>query len=210
MDNLNPIKKPALISLRRYFLAGLAVLSPILITVFLVSFLLDFTENIAGKHFNSFIRELYGFVIPGLGLFFTIVIILFIGMVSVHLLGKRFFPFLERLVLRIPIIGNIYPPARRLSLFLFDDETKRRFGKVVMIEYPYPGAYCLGFITNEELTVFNKKVGQELVSVLISLPPSPITGILMMVPKDKIKLLDISMEDAITFVVSAAVVAPKE
>jgi uncharacterized membrane protein len=196
------------IRLRRYFFAGLAVLFPIFITYYVVVLVFHIGDDLVGKHFNHFLMANYGFSIPGLGLLFTIVIILFMGMVSVHIVGKKLIPFFEHLLFRLPFIKNIYPPAKQLSAFLFKHDQQEKLGKVVMVEFPYPGIYSMGFITNEELAVHSQKVGEDLVSVLVSTPPSPVTGFLLLVPKSKVRILDISMEEAIAFIVSAGVVAP--
>jgi len=190
-------------------LAGLAALFPIFITAYLVMIIFRFAEHIAGGYVNSFMRANYGFTVPGLGIVFTLLIIIFIGMVSMHVVGRKVLPVLESMLFRVPLIKNIYTAAKQLSDFLFGQSKRMKLGKVVMVEYPTAGLYAIGFLTNEELSVFSVRAGRELVSVLLSTPPSPWSGFLVLVPKDKVMFLDITMEDAVAFFVSAGLAAPR-
>src|SRR3989338_2197145 len=195
--------------IKQYFLAGAAAIFPIGITAYIFLIIFKYADGLLGRYINAYLLKQYGYKIPGLGIVIGLFLIIFIGMLANHFIGKRLIPFLERYFLKLPFIRHVYSPAKQLSDFLFKENgSGGRFKKVVLAQYPSEGSYSLGFITNEGIKEFDSKIGHEVVSVLISTPPSPFTGPLVLLPKDKVKMLDISMEDAIKFVVSGGLATP--
>lgn len=195
--------------MRKYFFVGIAVILPVFITAYILVLIFHFTDTLIGKSVNSFLLERFGFLIPGLGLFSVIFIILAVGLLYSHFIGKKLFLFLENVFRKIPLVSNIYPSAKELSNFLFRQE-KEKFKKVVLVEYPCQGSYSIGFITNENLnTLACAEVG-KLVSIFVPLPPSPLSGFMLLVRPDKIRVLDISMKQAMKFIISGGVVLGNE
>jgi len=200
----------ALIRLRKYLFTGIATIFPIGITVYLLLVVFRIADNLLGRAINAYMVKQYGYKIPGLGIVIGLLVIVFIGMLADHIIGRRLIPFLERYILRLPLIRHIYSPARQLSDFFFKERKEGEgFRRVVLAQYPSEGSYSIGFLTNENIDAFNAKLGTEVVSVLISTPPSPFSGPLVFLPKDKVKVLDISIEDTIKFVVSGGLAAPQ-
>jgi uncharacterized membrane protein len=197
-------------SIRRYFLAGVATVFPLFITVYIIVIIFRFFDRLAGRYINSFLLEQYGFVIPGLGFVITLASVVIIGLISTHFIGRKVVPFFENLFLKIPFVASIYPSAKQLSQFLFQEEKQKRFKKVVLIQYPYEGSHSIGFITNEHIPEFDKKADSALVNVFVPLAPAPFSGVILLVPRNKIKVLDISIDKAIKFIVSGGVVAPSQ
>lgn len=195
-------------SIRRYFFAGIATIFPLFITSYIIIVILQFTNRFVGKYINSFILENYNLTIPGLGFFITILAIVIIGFLSSILIGRKLLPLFEKLLSKIPFVTSIYPSAKQLSNFLFREAKKEQFKKVVLVPYPYQDSYSIGFITNEGLDELNQKVGQELVTIFVPLAPVPFSGFILLVPKEKIKTLDITVDQAIRFIVSGGVIAP--
>lgn len=195
-----------LVRLRRYFFAGLATLFPLLITLYAVTLLFNFSDRLFGRYANAFLQANYGFMIPGLGLVFGFLVIVVIGMFSMHVIGKAIWPFFEFIFSNTPVIKNIYQPAKQFSGMIFTEDAAKKFARVVLVEYPIGGSWGVGFVTNENLTEFNEKSGQELVSILVPTPPSPLTGYLVIVSKEKVKELNMSFEEAIGFIMSSGVV----
>jgi uncharacterized membrane protein len=193
---------------RKFFIAGIATLFPIFITVYIFILIFRFTDNVSGKYINAFIFSRFGFKIPGLGFVLTLLIILLVGILSSHFLGKRLLPGLEKIFLKVPFVNHVYQPAKELANFLFGQHRQTSFKRVVLLRYPNSWSYTIGFITNEGIKEFNEKTGQELVSVLVSTPPSPFSGPIIFVPKKEITLLDITIDQAIKFVVSGGIVSP--
>ena len=187
-------------ALRRYFITGLATLFPIATTLYLVVAIFTFADRGLGR--------MLGFQFPGLGLIVTVLIIMAAGVLSTHVVGRIVFPTIEAWFVRLPFIKKIYPAVKQLATFLFGDHSSRSaFNRVVLVQYPRPGAYSLAFVTNESTTTATGR-STTLLTLLIPNPPSPFTGPIIFVPKEDVIPLDLSVEDAITLVVSGGVVAP--
>lgn len=194
-------------SLKRYLWTGVAVIFPLYITVYLIILIFQFIDGVAGKYVNSILYDQFGYKVPGLGFLITFLAVLAVGFLSRNFLGKWFFARVEGMLRRIPLVANIYSPAKQLADFLFTDEKKERFEKVVLVEFPVKDSYSLGFITNEHLKDFEVPDQKEKnVCVFVPLAPAPFSGLILIVPKDKIRELDISVDRAIKFVVSGGVV----
>lgn len=193
-------------AMRKYLLAGIAVLFPLFISVYLVYLLFSLSDRIAGRFINAYLKDAYGFTIPGLGFLIILAVIIIAGIMVNHFITRRFFSLLDMLFMRIPLVSNLYPSAKQLSDFLFKSERRKEFNKVVLVEFPYPGAYSIGFVTNEALGPINTMTNKDMVNVYIALAPSPFSGFLVIVPRDKIKPLDISFEETIKYIVSGGVV----
>jgi uncharacterized membrane protein len=196
------------LNLRRYLFSGLAAILPLFITFYVIYFVFQVTNRFAGRYINEFLLDKYGFSIPGLGLLFLLVFIILVGAFISNFAGKRIFKLLERFFYKTPIVAKIYPSAKKLSDFLFEDEERKKFKKVVLVEYPAPGSYSIGFLTNKGIEEFNKKTGKKLVTVLVPLSPMPYSGLLLALPEDKLIEVDMTINDALKLVLSSGVVVP--
>lgn len=184
---------------RRYFVTGLATIFPVAVTIWVVVRILHFADQLLGKHLP--------YEIPGLGLVVTILLIVLVGFASIHLFGRFVLQVIEAWLTRLPFVKKIYPPVKQLTQFLFTtDGRTKAFQKTVLVEYPKDGVYTIGFVTNESITDI---LGTEqcLLTLLIPQPPSPFTGPIILVPKEKVIPLNLTIEDAIKLVVSAGVVS---
>ncbi|MCX5716209.1 MAG: DUF502 domain-containing protein, partial [Candidatus Omnitrophica bacterium] len=141
------------------------------------------------------------------GIVLGILLILVIGFIVSHLLSKRALPAIEGWFLRLPWIRQIYPPIKQIIGFIFSKE-KAAFKKVALVEYPSKGIWSVGFMTNEGFREAQEKTGQELVHILIGTTPSPWSGFFIMVPKNQVKFLDMSVEDGIKLIVSGGILKP--
>jgi uncharacterized membrane protein len=185
-------------SLRRYFVAGLAALFPVAVTLLVVVKLFQFSEGWA--------HRLFGFTVPGLGLLITVSIILVVGFLSTHVIGRLIFPTLDTLLGRIPLIKSIYPAIKQLTQFLFQDgKGATMLRQVVLVEYPKSGIYSPAFVTNEIRAA--ALGGKTMLVLLIPTPPSPFSGPMIFVPKESVIPLAISVEEALKMVVSAGVIS---
>lgn len=194
--------------LRRYLLAGLGTILPLFITIYVIVFIFRFSNRFAGRYINDLLMQNYGFTIPGLGLIFLLIFVLAMGAFVSNFIGHRIYSKIESIFYRAPLVARIYPSAKKLSDFLFKEEQREKFRKVVLVEYPAPGSYSIGFLTNEGIKELNEKAGEQLVTVLVPLSPMPYSGLLMVLPRDKIRELDMSINDAIKMVFSGGVVVP--
>jgi len=193
--------------LRRYFAAGILVGLPIFITLYLLFVIFKFLDNFFGVMINKYLREIVGFSIPGVGIILGILLILILGFIVSHLLSKRVLPVLEGWFLKLPGIRQLYPPIKEIVGFIFTKENPA-FKKVVLVEYPSAGIWSVGFMTNDGFREAQEKLGQELVHVLIGSTPSPWSGFFILVPKNKVKFLEMTVEEGIKLIVSGGILKP--
>lgn len=192
---------------KRYFVTGLLVTLPVFFTVYFLYIVFRFIDNIWGKVINFYLKQHLGFSIPGLGVILGLVTVLAIGFIATNFVGKRFFRAVESWFLKFPLVRQIYPAAKQIvSSFMSKDHPT--FKKVALVEYPGKGIWSIGFITNESFAVANKAAGKELIHVFIATSPSPFTGFLILVPKDEVRYLDISVEDGVRLIVSGGIIKP--
>ena len=184
--------------LRRYFVTGLATLFPVTVTALLVWQIFKLADGLLGRAL--------GFQIPGLGLVLTILVILVVGVISVHFFGRVLFQAVEVAFSRLPVVKRIYPAVKQLAQFLFSEESRQTtFRRVVLVPYPRAGTYSIAFVTNETKTTATGKP-QTLLTCLIPNPPSPFTGPIIFVPQEDVVPLELSVEDAVKLIVSGGVV----
>lgn len=202
-------ERPRIQKLRQYFLAGIAVIFPIAITLYIFSWIFRFADGILGGLVNHYLENRIGYRIPGIGIILGVLFILLTGMLANRLIGTKLFPALERFIIKLPLLRHIYSPAKQLSDFLFKNNKDSAFNRVVMVPYPNDNTYSIGFMTNDRLAELDARLGKKIASVLISTPPSPFSGPIIFIPVEKVIVLDLSMEEAIKFIVSGGLVAPK-
>ena len=189
---------------KRLFFTGLTVLIPIVITVYVMVGLFRFADGILGKYINHYVYLHFGYTVPGLGLFFSLVIILLVGAIG-SFLRLRLFKNLEKTLLKFPLVGKIYNPTKRIVNFLFYQE-KPSFKKVALIQYPRKGVYSIGFVTNESSEEINRKTKKKMLNLFIPSSPSPLTGFTLIVPEEEVLFIDMSIEEAMRMLVSGGMV----
>jgi len=193
--------------LRKNFIAGLLIVLPVIISVYLLLVLFHFLDGILGKLINKLLLYHYGYTIPGLGIIFGVLVIFLVGFLATHLISRRALSLLENWFTRFPLIRRIYPASKQIINFLFTD-TKSAFKKTVLIEYPRKGIYTLGFLTNEAAEHFSTITRKELVNIFIPSTPGPLTGFMVMVPKRDVIVVDVTIEAALKILISGGVVNP--
>jgi len=194
--------------IRRYVIAGIVVLLPIFITINVLAITIKFLDNLLGRFINPMLEANYGFSFFGLGLLAMILLIVFTGILATNVFVRKIMPYFERVFMRIPLVYQIYPSIKQLVKFLFSED-KLTFKKVVLFEYPRKNIYTLGFLTNEFAQQSINDKTMDMVSVYISSAPNPITGFFVIVPKEDVTVLDISVEEAIKIVISGGVLMHK-
>ena len=198
MAKIKP-KKSLLSSLRNNFIAGVVVLIPIGITLYLTLFIIKVSSKLIPKEINP--NHYLPYNIPGLEILIAVLLITIIGWLSLSFIGKRLFNLFESVLNKIPIIRTIYSAVEQL----IETFTKSKSDKknVVLIEYPRKGVYAVGFATKENTGEIKNKAGKELINVFVPTTPNPTSGFLLMFPKDEVIYLDLSFEEASKFIVSA-------
>ena len=197
-------KRSILSSLRNNFIAGVVVLIPIGITLYLTIFLIRISSLILPKEINPNYYLPYN--IPGLEIFISLILITFIGWLSLSFIGKKLFDLFENVLNKIPILRTIYSAVGQLTETFAQNKGAKK--SVVLIEYPRKGTWAVGFATKENSGEIRNKVGEELINVFVPTTPNPTSGFLLMFPKKDVIFLDITFEQASKFIVSAGSTDP--
>ena len=185
--------------LRNYFIAGIVAIIPIGITLYLTMFIIDVSSKLVPKEINP--NNYLPFSIPGLEIILSIIIITFIGGLSVSFVGKKILQLINDLFKRIPFLRTIYSAINQMTeSFTNKDKGKK---SVVLVEYPRKGSWAVGFATKDNQGEISKKTNSELVNVFVPTTPNPTSGFLLMFPKKEIIYLDMTFEEASKFIVSA-------
>ncbi len=195
----NITKKSFFSKIRNNFIAGIVVLIPIGITLYLTVFLIKISSRLIPKEINP--NNYLPFDIPGLEILIAVILITFVGWVSLSFLGKKFFELFNNILKKIPILRTIYSAIGQMTeTFTKSDKEE---SSVVLLEYPRKGVWAVGFATRENQGIISKKTNEELVNVFLPTTPNPTSGFLLMVPKKELIYLDVSFEQASKFIVSA-------
>ena len=193
------IKKSIFSSIRNNFIAGIVVLIPIGITLYLTLFIIRISGRIIPKEINP--NNYLPFNIPGVEIIIALIVITLIGWLSLSFLGKKFFEFFNNILKKIPILRTIYSAIGQMT----ETFTKSNSGQksVVLLEYPRKGIWAVGFATRENEGIIKNKVGEDIINVFVPTTPNPTSGFLLMVPKKELIYLDVTFEQASKFIVSA-------
>ena len=198
-------KTPLFAKLRNYFITGIVVLVPIGITLYLTKFFISVSSNMIPKEINP--NSYLPFSIPGLEILLSIIFITIIGGLSLSFIGKKILQLVNETLKRIPILRTIYSAIGQMTESLAPKKGNKK--SVVLVEYPRKGSWAVGFATKENKGEISKKTETELINVFVPTTPNPTSGFLLMFPKNEIKYLDMSFEEASKFIVSAGTSNPK-
>ena len=195
----NRKKRSILSRLRNYFFAGAVVLIPIGITLYLSLFIIKVSTKLLPKELNP--NYYLNFEIPGVEIIIAILVITFIGWLSLSFLGKKIIELINNVLKKIPILRTIYSAINQMTESLTKSDNKQK--SVVLLEYPKKDVWAVGFATKENKGIISDKIGNELINVFVPTTPNPTSGFLLMVPKKNLIFLDITFEQASKFIVSA-------
>ena len=197
-------KKSIFAWIRNNFIAGIVVLIPIGITVYLTLAIAKVSSKILPKELNP--NNYLPYNIPGIEIIIALFLITLIGWLSLSFLGKKLLNIFDNILKKIPILRTIYSAfVQMLETFTKSEVNKKN---VVLVEYPRKGTWAVGFATNENTGDIKNKIGQEVVTVFVPTTPNPTSGFLLMFPKEDVIYLDITFEQASKFIVSAGSTNP--
>lgn len=215
-------EKSFLVRIRRTFFTGLLLLLPLIITVILLHLLFSLvnayiTPLVAGViNLLVFLAlgEAHPFYEPyqepisvGLGLLLTLLVVFGVGLLARNLLGKRLLKAFDRLMLRIPVVKGIYGAAQQVMETLRMSRY-RGFSQVVLVEYPRRGCYTMGFLTGEfPMGVGNSPPG-SLCNVFVPTTPNPTSGWVVVLPRDEVLVLNMTVEEGFKFIISGGIISP--
>ena len=197
-------KRSIFARIRNYFIAGVVVLIPIGITVYLTIFLVSISSKILPKEINP--NNYLPYDIPGVEIVTAVLLITLIGWLSLSFLGKKLLNLFNNILKRIPILRTIYSAIVQMTeTFTKTDKEKKN---VVLVEYPRKGSWAVGFATKENSGEITRKTNKKLINVFIPTTPNPTSGFLLMFPEDEVIYLDLTFEEASKFIVSAGTSNP--
>ena len=193
------LKKSIFAKIRNNFIAGVVVLIPIGITLYLTLFIIRISSKVIPKEINP--NNYLPFDIPGVEILIALIVITLIGWLSLSFLGKKFFELFNNILKKIPILRTIYSAIGQMTESFTKTDNKQK--SVVLLEYPRKGVWAVGFATKENEGLIKEKIKEDLINVFVPTTPNPTSGFLLLVPKKDLIFLDVSFEQASKFIVSA-------
>jgi uncharacterized membrane protein len=196
------------------FITGITVIIPLGVTVLVVRFIVLKLNNIL---LNPIVLRLRPYMLQEehrlflakcLIFIISIMLIIFIGLMTRIIAIRRFFSYIEKFLYKLPLVNKIYGIVKQIR-DVFLSGKKSGFQRVVLVEYPRKGLYAIGFITTEEKGQLDDSVaGEDCVNVYIPTTPNPTTGVFVLVKKSEVIQTDISVEDALKVIISAGAIVP--
>jgi uncharacterized membrane protein len=194
--------------LKRYFITGLLIWMPLAITAWVLSFIvrtMDQSLLLLPEAIHP--EKLLGIYIPGIGALMTLLVVFVTGLVTTNFVGQRLVRFWEALLARIPVVKSIYYSVKQVSDTLFSGNGEA-FRKVLLVRYPHPEAWSIAFQTGAPAREVSRQAADDLVSVFIPTAPSPVNGFFFFVRKTDTVELEMTIDDALKYIVSMGVVVP--
>jgi uncharacterized membrane protein len=193
---------------RKWLLAGLLVLAPLIITIWVLEWVvstLDNTLKILPSAWQP--DQLFGLHIPGLGVIFAFVVVLSIGSLASNFIGNQMVIWWHALLNRIPVVRSIYSGVKQVSDTLFS-EKGNAFRKALLVQWPHEGMWTIAFLTGTPAGELLKHLQGDYLSVFVPTTPNPTGGYLVMLKRSDCIELDMSVEEALTYVISMGVIVP--
>ena len=195
----NKKKRSFTLILRNYFITGVVVLIPIGFTLYLSKILIGVSSKLIPENINP--NSYLPYAIPGIEILISIILITFVGGLSLSFLGKRILKLIDDLFKRIPFLRTIYSAILQMTESFSNKDNDKK--SVVLIEYPRKGVWAVGFATKENKGEMADKTNQRLINVFVPTTPNPTSGFLLMFPIDDVIYLNMTFEEASKFIVSA-------
>ncbi|MGS0741938.1 DUF502 domain-containing protein [Glaciimonas sp. GG7] len=196
--------------MRKYFITGLLVLVPLAITLWVLNLIIGtMDQSLLFLPMEWRPKALIGFNIPGLGTILTLLIIFLTGLATHNFIGRQVVAVWEAVLTRIPVVNSIYSSVKQVSDTLFSS-SGNAFRKALLVEYPRKGSWTIAFLTGiPGGDVKNHLVG-DYVSIYIPTTPNPTSGFFLMVPRADTVELNMSVDEALKYIISMGVVSPPE
>ena len=194
--------------MRKYFITGLLVLVPLVITLWVLNLIigtLDQSLLLLPPQWRP--ELLLGFNLPGVGTILTLVIIFITGVVTRNFVGNRLLMLWELLLKRIPVVNSIYSSVKQVSDTLFSS-SGNAFRKALLVQYPREGVWTIAFQTGVPGGDVKNHLSGDYVSVYVPTTPNPTSGFFLMLKKEDTIELNMSVDEALKYIVSMGVVAP--
>ncbi|MGF1474483.1 MAG: DUF502 domain-containing protein [Geminicoccaceae bacterium] len=207
---LHAPKPGFMLRLRNYFLAGVIVVAPVSITIFLVWQVIQVVDRTVERFLPAaYNPETYlPFSLPGLGILVMLGLITLVGMLTAGFVGRAIMRFGESIVDRMPVVRSLYSTLKQIFETVFA-QSSRSFREVVLVEYPRRGIWAIAFLTGDSTGEIQRRTRRPMVNVFLPTTPNPTSGFLLFVPRDEVVHLDMTVEEGIKMVISSGIVTPK-
>jgi uncharacterized membrane protein len=195
--------------MKRYLIAGLLVWVPLGITIWVLHFLvttLDQTLLLFPQAAQP--DRLLGFHIPGFGVVLSFGLLLLTGVIAANFFGARLIRIWENVLGRIPVVKSIYSSVKQVSDTLLSD-SGNAFRKALLVEFPHEGSWTIAFLTGTPAPAVAAHLAEDHVSVYVPTTPNPTSGYFIIVPRSRVRELDMTVDEALKYVISMGVVAPR-
>jgi uncharacterized membrane protein len=202
---MSDIKRTFMAELRTAFVRGMVVIIPLGLTYWFFSAFLNAIDGILSPIYE----RMLGQKVPGLGFISMVVLVLIVGLLSRNLVARLLFSWLEKFLGSIPFVRGVYGAIKDLIGAFTVGGKGRTFRYVVLVEYPRPGLYTIAFVTNEMTFSGSANRSMDFVNVYIPNPPNPTSGLLILVPKKDLIVLDLTIEQGLKLVLSGGIVTPE-
>lgn len=192
---------------KKYFISGLLVLIPIVGTIWILKIIIVYADGVFTGLLPYKIRPeaWLGRDIPGIGLFITIALVLFVGVFTRHYVGKAMLRFGDDLIEKIPLGRGIYNSIKQFMHAFIPSEGGRHYKKIVAVEYPRKGCYMIGFVLGPVLSKIQENTEDHMISVFLPTTPNPTSGFMISVSEKDTIALQITVEQAFKYIISGTV-----
>jgi uncharacterized membrane protein len=188
--------------IKKYFIAGLLIWLPILVTIFVLKFILGFLDSIVLALPDDYQPSaLFNIHIPGFGIVISLIVILLTGVLITNIFGHKLLEWAEHLLQKVPVVGTLYSGTKQVLETVVSSQGQS-FRKAVLIQYPSPGIWSIGFLAGSAHQEVTARCAKPMMSVFIPTTPNPTSGFLVMVPQEGLIELNIPVEEALKFVIS--------
>ena len=206
--------------LRGYFYAGLIVILPLFLTIFIINWIINLIIAVTMESFFTvFINNAISFfgiednlhlktAVYVLYLLSILVLITFIGYITKNIIGKKITRSINRIIGKLPIVKHIYTTINQI-VSLISSEKGNTYKRAMAVEYPRKGIYSIGFLTSETNEALSKSEGKDLCNIFIPTSPNPTSGMFICVDKKDIIFLDMKIDDAVKLIISGGVIVPE-
>ncbi len=195
--------------MKKYFITGLLVLVPVVITFWVLSSLIQTMDQsllLLPEQWRP--QQLFGFSMVGLGAILTIVIIFVTGLIATNIFGQQLILVWEAMLSRVPVVKSIYASVKQVSDTIFSD-SGNAFRKALLIEFPRKGSWTIAFLTGEPGGDVSNHLQGDYVSVYVPTTPNPTGGYFLMIEKNEVIELDMSVDQALKYIISMGTVVPE-
>lgn len=194
--------------MKRYFITGLLIWVPLGLTAWVLKFLIGTMDQSLLLLPESLQPEkLLGMNIPGIGTVLTLLVVFITGLLTANIIGQKLVSFWEGVLWRIPVVKSIYWGIKQVSDTIFSSQGEA-FRKALLVQYPRKGAWTIAFMTGQPGGDVVNHLEGEYISVYVPTTPNPTSGFFLMMPKSDVIELDMSVDEALKYIISMGVVAP--